>query len=193
MAYFKKIVGERLYLSPMDPADAPQYAVWINDPDVAGYLDSIVQNFGIKAEQEWIENNASEPIFAVVLFENDRLIGNVGLMDVDRVNRTAEIGIFIGEAPLRGKGFGSEAMALLLGYSFDILNLENILLRVYGYNARARRVYENLGFREIGRRRDALRRFGATHDVIYMDLTVDDFRKGEWRRFAVAPPEGSSR
>ena len=177
----------------MDPDDAPIYVEWINDPDVAGYLDIIVRNIGLKAEREWIEANAGEPVFGIVLAEGDRLIGNVGLMNLDAVNGTAEIGAFIGDAPLRGKGLGTEAMALLLGYAFDILNMGNILLRVYGYNGRARRAYEKLGFREMGRRRGALRRYGASHDVFYMDITADDFRSGGWNRFAVAPPEGSSR
>ena len=35
MAHFKKLVGEQCYLSPIDPDDAPRFAAWVNDPEVA--------------------------------------------------------------------------------------------------------------------------------------------------------------
>ena len=105
----------------------------------------------------------------------DALIGSCGLMDVDQCNRSAEIGIVIGDKTYWGKGYGTEAMRLLLDYAFRYLNLHNVMLRVYSYNPRGVACYEKVGFKAIGRRRGAITRNLAVHDIIYMDITDNDF------------------
>ena len=62
------------------------------------------------------------------------------------------------------------------------LGLENIMLRVFSFNERAIRVYEKVGFQEIGRRRSAFRLAGQAHDVVFMDFLAADFASSVLRR-----------
>jgi hypothetical protein len=75
--------------------------------------------------------------YAIVDLATEAMIGVCGFFDTDHLNGTAELGIFIGDKAYWSRGYGREAMTLLLRYGFDYLNFENVLLRVYSFNARA--------------------------------------------------------
>jgi RimJ/RimL family protein N-acetyltransferase len=156
--YFPKLVGERCYLSPMSEEDAPQYATWLNDLEIASYLTMAVQAIALPGEREYLRAHGSDHSYAVVTRDGDRLIGNVGLININHLERTCEIGVFIGAKDLWGQGYGREAMTLLMRYAFDYLNMRNIWLRAFAFNERAIASYRKLGFREIGRRRKAVPR-----------------------------------
>ena len=173
--YFKKLIGERCYLSPIDLDDAAKYTEWLNDLDTVRYLTLAPLVVSFEAEREILKSLSKEHNYAIVENGQDRLIGNCGLMDLDRTNLTAEAGIFIGDKEYLGKSYGREALSLLVDYAFRYLNLQNIMLRVYSFNDRALKCYDGLGFKTIGRRRKALRRNLETHDVIFMDLIPEDF------------------
>jgi RimJ/RimL family protein N-acetyltransferase len=176
MRYFKKIVGDRVYLSPVNPDDAERYTGWVNDLETAVNLTIAPQIISLDKEREVLEEMAKGGYnFAIVRREDDALLGNCGLLTVDQVQRTAELGIFIGEKVERGKGYGSEALELLLDYAFNLLNLHSIYLRVRSFNEAAIKSYEKVGFEVIGRRRECVRIGGSYYDEIYMDILEQDF------------------
>lgn len=72
--------------------------------------------------------------FAIVLLDNDTLVGSISLHNIDHLNRNAYIGIFIGGEEQRGKGYGAEAIRLILNYGFKTLNLHSINLTVHADN-----------------------------------------------------------
>src|SRR5690606_306951 len=88
---------------------------------------------------------------------------------------TAEYGIVIGEKDAWGKGYGTEATRLMLAYGFDVLGLQNIMLRVYANNPAGVRAYERAGFRKVGVLRNAMPLGRTRIDEIYMDAIPDDF------------------
>lgn len=189
--YYEKIPGERCYLSPIDVDDAAIYAEWLSDPEVSVNLtltSQIITRFG---ERELLEKLArSNELFAIVArSEPDRLIGNCGLHQMNHIDRIAECGIFIGDKEFWNRGFGGEALGLLLDFGFHVLNLENIKLNVFEYNTRAIRCYEKLGFRHIGRRRKARRVGGSTYDVLYMDILAEEFTGTPYLREILEPSE----
>ncbi|MCL2707984.1 MAG: GNAT family N-acetyltransferase [Defluviitaleaceae bacterium] len=178
MKYFKKIAGERLYLSPICTDDFEIYTKWLNDYDVAAGIGQYPKMIGIGGEKKILERLAAdEQCYAMVLYETDELIGNIGLHNIDDISRSAEIGLFIGEAANRGKGYGAEALGLMLNFAFESLNLRNVMLQLNSDNERAFACYRKTGFREIGRRRSAKFKDGKYIDVIYMDIVKDEFRK----------------
>jgi len=173
--YTKKLVGERCYLSPMNEDDAPQYVEWLNDMEVARTLTVAVQTIALSGEREYLREHAQDHTYSVVTLDGDRIIGNVGLVDINNLERTCEIGVFIGAKDLWGQGYGREAMVLLMRYAFDYLNMRNIWLRAFAFNERGLASYRKLGFREIGRRRKAAPREGAEHDLVFMDILDEEF------------------
>ena len=175
MKYLPKLEGELVFLSPLFLDDAECYAAWLNDLRTTRYLTLSSVQVSVHGEREALEGLSKEHNYAIIEREGGKLLGNCGLMDVDHLNRTAEVGIFIGDEGMRGKGFGTEALRLLADYAFNILNIQNLMLRTYDYNGRGIRSYEKVGFREVGRRRKAHFYGGTYHDVIFMDLLASEF------------------
>jgi RimJ/RimL family protein N-acetyltransferase len=177
MKYFKKLVGRKCYLSPVNPGDVEMFTAWLNDLEVTRNLNLAVQNVTLVTEQAALERLAKDShVYSIVDLETDTLIGNLGLTGIDHINRGCVIGIFIGDKEYWGKGYGAEAMQLLLGYAFDYLNMNNVMLTVYEFNERAYACYKKIGFKEIGRRRKAICRKGRFYDHIFMDILAEEFR-----------------
>ncbi len=177
MARIRKLTGKKCFLSPMSPDDAEIYARWLNDMEVVRFLTMASSVINVGKERKILEELAGNHNYGIVTLEDDKLIGTCGLVNMDSVNRSAEIGIFIGDKAYWHQGYGSEAMTLLMDYGFRYLNIHNIFLQVYSFNENAVECYRKLGFREVGRRRQAVYRDMTFHDVIFMDILPDNFYK----------------
>lgn len=177
MKYFRKIVGEHCYLSPINPADAEKYTAWLNDLEVSKHLIVSDQQINVQKETEILNDmiKRGNQIFAIIDKEKDVLIGNCSLFKIDHADRKAELGIFIGDKNYWDKGYGTEALRLLLDYGFNILNLHNIFLNVHSFNKRALRAYEKVGFKIIGRRRESFIMAGKKYDEIFLDILEEEF------------------
>ena len=102
-----------------------------------------------------------------------QLIGFCGLYHRDVFAGNAELGIAIGNKDYWGRGYGREALGLLVDYGFRMLNLRRIYLRVHGRNERAIRAYRACGFVEEGRLRQHIWSDGDYDDVLYMGVMRD--------------------
>ena len=174
--YFKKLAGKKCYLSPMDLNDAEKYTEWLNDLEVTTNLGPVYGGIlNVESEKEILKDLSQKHNYSIIDIETNELIGNCGFLEIDNLNQTAETGIFVGNKNFWGKGYGTEAIGLLMGYGFTALNLHNILLKVFSFNERAIKCYEKVGFKIIGRRREALKRGNETFDVIYMDILPNEF------------------
>ncbi len=178
MPHTIKLAGDLCALAVLRPEYAEDFSRWQNDPAVTVPLgDEAHTPWPLAATAAGIENAISrgEHVFGVVDRAGDRLIGRVLLFNVNLVDRTAMCGIFIGEADYRGRGYGAEALRLLLDYAFNLLNLQSVMLGVLEFNTPALRCYEKVGFRPIGRRRQARTIAGRSYDEIYMDILAEEF------------------
>jgi len=180
MPYFEKISGERIYLSPIDPGDAETYTKWLNDIEITRWLGSTGSVFSLPAERAWLEENVKKTDslqFAIILRDGNRLLGNLGLMDLNQRYQRATLGIFIGEAEDRSKGYGAEAIRLLVEYGFQWLNLRNIDLHVNSGNARAIACYKKAEFKEYGRRHSTIFADGRWYDDVLMEALAEERAK----------------
>lgn len=176
MRYFKKLTGERIYLSPMNKDDAEIYTKWLNDVSVSGYLGNFSAMITLPGEQRALERMTSEGCnFAIVRISDDTLIGNISLNDIHHIDRNATVGVFIGEAENRGAGYGAEALRLILNYGFKTLNLHNIALTVHADNEQGLACYKKVGFREYGRRHQTKFKDGQYVDLVYMEILDSEF------------------
>jgi len=176
--FLKTLVGDNVYLSPISLDDVEEYAEMVNDIKVSvglGYL-SYTNIIDFESEKEFLISAKKEKMFAVRLLKNDELLGNIGFNSVDLLNRTAVIGIMLGNPNYQRKGYGVEAVKLILDYGFSFLNLRNISLSVFEYNEAAYNLYKKAGFKEVGRLRKAVEILGKTYDVIIMDMLKEEFQ-----------------
>ncbi len=107
--------------------------------------------------------------FAIRTLEDDKLIGTCGLWPQWN-HQVSWLGIGIGEPDYRGKGYGTDAMRVLVRYGFQELGLYRIQLGVIGYNTRAVRSYEKVGFVREQVQRAAIYRDGVRSDTYTMGL-----------------------
>jgi RimJ/RimL family protein N-acetyltransferase len=178
MSYFKKLIGQRCYLSPCSSEDAAKWAEWDNDLEVTIPLgDEAYLPMPLEKEQELIGDSLRKQThgFDVIALEGDVLIGRCLLFDIDHINRAAMLGIAIGVKTYWGKGYGQEATRLLLDYGFNLLNLNSVMLGTFSFNERAIHCYRQVGFKEIGRRRQARIIAGKKYDAVLMDILAEEF------------------
>lgn len=180
MRYFKKLIGKEIYLSPMNVDDTEIYTKWLNDVYVSEYLGMFRKMVSLNSEKKALEQMTSEGHnFAIVLKKDDTLIGNISLMDVDNISSKATVGLFIGESENRGKGYGTNALKLILNYGFKTLNLRNIMLQVDSDNKQGISCYKKAGFREFGRRHESCFKNGIYVDTVHMEILSYEFCQGE--------------
>ena len=180
MKYFKKLVGERIYLSPkgVSEEEIEKFTEWMNDFQVSDYIGRSGEITTLLGEKEWLENSAKNndnKNFDIIDLNNDKLIGTIGLENFNRIARSAVLGIFIGDENYRGNGYGTEAIKLLLEYGFKYLNLHSIRLDLLDVNERAHKCYLKCGFKDTGKSREAIFLNGKYHDKLHMDILESEF------------------
>jgi len=176
MKYFKKLLGDRIYLSPRNTEDVELFTEWLNDFEITDYTGRSGILTTLSGEKKYLEDNSSpEATFVIVTIKDDQMIGTVSLENIDNINRTATLGIFIGDKNYRDKGYGTEAIKLILEYGFKYMNLNNIKLDLMAINTRALKCYEKCGFKEYGKRRKCIFINGKYYDCISMDILAEEF------------------
>jgi RimJ/RimL family protein N-acetyltransferase len=169
---------ENVYLRALEPSDLDRTRKWHNDPGLYEMLVSPFRYVSRAAEEEWIRRKAAysqtEIQLAICLKEGDQHIGNIHLTGIDWVARHAGVGIFIGEEEHWSKGYGQQAMRLILRHAFNDLGLRRVYLVVLDNNDRAIRAYEKCGFVVEGRLRRHAYKQGRFRDLIFMGICVGD-------------------
>lgn len=122
----------------------------------------------------WVQGLADHP-HGWVIEINGAFAGIIRLDNVNRQDRRATMAIGIYNPALLGKGFGTEAITLLLSHAFGEIGLHRIGIRVLAYNKRAIRAYEKCGFTVEGRERETAYVNGSWHDDIMMGLLDREF------------------
>ncbi|WP_029290144.1 GNAT family N-acetyltransferase [Cellulomonas sp. HZM] len=172
--------GEMITLRPIRADDAP--AMWAALGDEEGNrLTGTTQVFTLEEIEAWCASRGDAQgryDFAVTAGGTDEYRGEIVLNEIDDVVRSANLRLAMGPA-YRGRGYGTEAIQLVLGFAFDGLGLHRVELDVLSINARAQSLYENIGFRHEGRRRDAYRDGDGFCDAIVMSMLEDEFRAGQ--------------
>ncbi len=174
------IYGERLRLRATEREDLSRYVAWLNDPEVIANL-ALSYPMSQASEERWFDKMLSlPPAEQVLVIETKdgaewKPIGNTSFMHVDGINRSAEIGIVIGEKAYWNQGYGRDTMRLMLQYGFCNLNLHRIFLKVYERNVRGIKAYEHAGFQHEGRMRQAAFLDGRYYDVLFMSVLSEEF------------------
>lgn len=167
-----------VYLRALESSDLDRTWKWHNDSGLYDMLVSPFRYVSRAAEEEWIRRKAAyaqtEIQLAICLTEGDQHIGNIHLTDIDWVARHAGVGIFIGEEEHWSKGYGQQAMRLILRHAFSDLGLRRVYLTVLDDNPRAIRAYEKCGFVVEGRLRQHAYKRGKFRDLVFMGVCVGD-------------------
>ncbi|UCC62697.1 MAG: GNAT family N-acetyltransferase [Anaerolineae bacterium] len=173
------LLGQRVYLRPSEEDDLVCVRKWANDSEVRRLTGEVTPMSQADAEEflERVRSDENRLWFVVVLKEGDRAIGEAGLLRMFHPWRTTDLSLIIGEKDAWGRGYGSEAIQLLLDYAFGYLGFHRVAVGVAGFNERAIRFYEKVGFRREGVQRDGYYYDYEYHDFIMMSILEHEFRE----------------
>ena len=174
--------GLNLRLRPLCEEDVPLLFRWYSDPDVRHWsyftedppglatLDAHRERF------ELIRDDPAQLLWCIEMLDG-MPIGDLGLQDIQPLQKRADLAVSIGEKPYWGRGYGPEAIQLALGFAFDALDCRRVTLLVDSDNERAIRAYEKCGFVREGVLREHRLRYGEPVDMLAMGV----LREGETR------------
>ena len=134
----------------------------------------------IKKQYEKLEKQVEEDKnlyhFMIRAKEDDRLIGRAAIQWIEWTNGNAWLHLGIGSAQDQRKGFGSQALGMLMRFAFAELNLFRLSARIPEYNQAAIALFSKFGFAEEVRRRQALDRDGRRWDLIVFGLLNSEWK-----------------
>lgn len=174
------LMGERIVLRPLEEGDLPSVARWRNDPRIrtAFFNKMVVSVSGQKRWYEHVVADRTKQYFVSELRDGTKPIGLISLVDIDFMNRKAELGTtIVGEQNMWGKGIASEMIGLLLHYAFQDLSLNKIYAYAIDENVGSIRAKEKSGFKVEGLLREHHVYEGRYTDVFFFGITRDDWSK----------------
>jgi len=175
--------GERLRLRPMTDGDVPLLIQWFTDRDVLHWLhlseDPPELAGSMEAHRECWERMRDDPTHLWWCTETTegQPIGEIGLLAIHPTHHRAELAITIGVQEYRNRGYGAEAIGVLLRHAFETMGLRRVQLITDEDNARGTRCYEKCGFVREGQLRAHRLRYGKPLDMVVMAVL-----KEEWSR-----------
>jgi RimJ/RimL family protein N-acetyltransferase len=173
------LVGERVQLRALAEDDLPTLARWEMDPGrMVTLTDRVAPPSEARARERFTRmcaNDGADVGFSVVALDDPQpLVGSVSMFGVGGKNRSGTIGIALGREYM-GRGYGTDAMRLIVSYGFRELGLHRIELTVAPFNAAGVRAYEKAGFVQEGRHREAVWHDGHWYDEVVMSVLEEDW------------------
>jgi len=174
-------VGEKVRLRGVKSEDVQLAYEYMNDLDVVPNLNpGIPYPMTLEREKAWFESQKEMKDtynFSIETLDEGLYIGGCGINEFDWKNGTATVGIYIGHKDYKSKGYGTDAMKVLLNFLFMQTNINRVELFVYSFNERAIKSYRKNGFIEEGRARQRIFRNGRYHDEIMMGILREEYMK----------------
>lgn len=182
--------AERVLLRPRRREDLPRVWQFTNDPEFKRLIGDwpfepqSLERLESRFEADLREGERDGPRFAIEA--DGQYIGHAFLYDISEATGVCWLSIGIGDPAYQGRGYGREALRLLLDYAFRIRNLRRACLHVSAFNERAIRAYRALGFIEEGRLRQHIWIGDRYDDELCMGMLRDEWDTA--RQINAAPP-----
>ncbi len=163
--------------------DLKLFEQWNLDSEYQRLLDAGAANrYNLKSTKEFFEKEInSMHMFIIQKLDDDQKIGMIDLGGFNWQVGSAWVGIGIGVRDLWGKGYGTDAMRIILRYGFTQLNLNRIQLDVFSINERGIASYEKAGFKHEGCLHGNLLKAGVRYDEVFMGIL-----RREWEEMQLA-------
>ncbi len=173
-----QIEGQLIDLRRHRPGNLPTVLRWYADPELARLTRYSLRPMPHDEVERFFQTRllSTESVaYGIHVRETGRLVGLTTFSSLDPDNGSVLLHITIGETDTWGKGYGTEAVRLMLWLAFERIGLHRVGLSVFAFNERAIRSYEKAGFRIEGRLREAISRDGRFWDEIQMGVLREDW------------------
>jgi len=175
------IKGKNLYLSRIEKKDMEHIYKWFSDIEFLRFYDYYPPVSQTKEEVDKTfndyEKDEKSDVFAIRLVDDDQIIGIAGYDDIIKQIKVATLFIGIGSKNSRGKGYGKEAIDILLNYGYNEMDFHRIQLNVLEFNDSAISLYEKSGFIKEGTYREFVLRDEKRYDLFLYGLLKNEWLK----------------
>jgi RimJ/RimL family protein N-acetyltransferase len=170
-----RVVGERVYLSLFrtDKGSLLKYMEWRSNEETCGMMDLNRDVMTPPEIVEWV-NKEGKIRFGIVEKEDELMIGYCSINELD-LCRSCRLSMNIGEKAYRGKGYGGEALDLLLKFCFVELTALSVRVDVLETNKASLKVLESRGFQVSGRYRNMGSCHGVVCDWLHLDILKEEY------------------
>ena len=164
-------------LRELEREDVNTINQWRNDASLIACLGAPYRFINGEVDKAWYEqymHSRNNTVRCVIVDDNNTVLGLISLVNINYINRSAELHIMIGDSENRGKGIGTFAVKSMVDHAFLNLNLHRIELGVLENNYPAIRLYEKTGFVKEGIKRESHYKNGEYVNMIMMGLLNTD-------------------
>lgn len=173
-----KLQGKDIYLSVLERDDCKK--IWCDfEYDFENPCEPLNIGHSEEKANEWfeeIQKEQNKKAIRLGIFLNDGTpIGDIALQDIDRTNRRCSIGMGFAKIEHRSKGYGQQAVYLMLKYAFCHFGMERITANTLEHNAGAIKSLEKSGFILEGRERKAKYLNGRKYDRLCYAILKEEF------------------
>jgi RimJ/RimL family protein N-acetyltransferase len=141
--------GKKISLKKLSAeASSKDYLSWMYDYNVIKFTETRLEPKTQSDIINFIEkgNDFRNITFGIFHIENNIHIGNIKLGNINWVHRFADIGLIIGDTKYWGQGIATEAISLIINFSFNFLNLHKLYAGAYHVNTNSIKAFKKNGF-----------------------------------------------
>jgi len=174
------IIGENILIRVVEEEDLPEIHKWSNDFELMEFFDFII-NFTsfdqLTKKYNEMESNSDNTNFIIIEKETKKPVGQCQFTEMDFINKKSLCSLYIGDRDSMDKGYGTEAMKLMMKIGFEDLNLNRLGLWVFDFNKKAIKSYKKCGMKVEGIMREGVYRDGKYHDIYFMGILKSEYEE----------------
>lgn len=166
------ILGDGISLRSIAAEDTDNIVMWRNNPNIKRNF-IYQEDFTNEKHMQWLNNKVltGECVqFIIHDIESNKDIGSAFLRDIDKVNKKAEYGFFIGDVESQNKGIGTKTTKMIVEYGFNELGLHKIFARILSFNQISLGSFKKAGFSVDGIFKDDVYINEEYHDVVFVSV-----------------------
>jgi len=173
----KEIRGTNIILREQREEDAEFFAFWFNQPDImfkCGF-EKTVDEEKIKKDIN-IYHKQEDSLWFTITDLNGNIIGETGLLRMFPAWHCTDLSIIIPDPKMQHKGYGTEAIRMMIDMAFSQYEMNRISIGVVGLNTNALAFYNKIGFKQEG-----IQEQGYFYNNEYSDFIMMRILRSEWK------------
>ncbi len=174
------LIGDRIVVRPVENEDIPTIFQWSSDYELKELFDfrvAFLNKDELCSEVEKYRTDERTIDLCIADKSSKRIVGRCVLTEVDFINKKANCFLYIGEQEFIGKGYGTEALHIIMDYAFNKLNLNRLESYVFDFNKKAIKCYKRCGLKVEGIIREGVYRRGKYHDIYIMGILKCEYEE----------------
>lgn len=168
----------QLILKPLSTKDIDSIMLWVNDPEVIKNFQNFKKRITRSEELSFVKKliaSKNDRTFSIFEKNTKEYIGQISINQISWQNKLGRLSVFISRQHW-GRGYGQEAIPLILKIAFKELKLNKIWLIVYAENKKGLHLYKKIGFKKEGLLKEEYFWEETYHDMVRMALLKSGFK-----------------